>query len=260
MKYNRLIACGDSFTEGMCDEIVDGQFRGWGDRVADVMAAQVPEFTYANLAVRGKLVHQVVADQIPIALSFVTGPETVVSFHAGANDVLRPRYKPEIVLPLYAETVRKIAASGATVLLFTVIERSGGKGKTAELWAARFRLFNENVRAVGREVQAIIAEANDENLLIDRRFLAEDRLHLNPIGHDRVAQAMLEKLGLPFAPGWRTPLPPPEGERRNLQGLTQVRWLVSFMLPWIWRRIRGKSSGDGRTSKHSEPILWPANR
>jgi lysophospholipase L1-like esterase len=260
MRYTRLIACGDSFTEGMSDETVDGQYRGWSDRVADVMARHVADFTYANLAVRGKLVHQVVADQVPLALSFVTGPETVVSFHAGANDVLRPKYKPELVLPLYSEAVRKIAASGATVLLFTVLERTGSKGKAADAWAARFRLFNENVRAVGKEVGAIVADANEVDLLSDRRFLAQDRLHLNPIGHDRVAQSMLEKLGLPFDPTWRTPLPPRASSESWRKFYDSGRWFITFLVPWIWRRIRGKSSGDGRLSKHSQPIGWPPDR
>src|SRR5882757_2511142 len=101
MRYTRFIACGDSFTEGMTDEIIDGEYRGWADRVADVMAAESTEFTYANFAIRGKLVHQVVKDQIPVALEYVNGKETLISFHAGANDVLRPSYNSEIVLPLY---------------------------------------------------------------------------------------------------------------------------------------------------------------
>ena len=60
MTFARFIVCGDSFSEGMSDEIVDGQYRGWADRMADVMAHQSPEFTYANFAIRGKLIHQVV--------------------------------------------------------------------------------------------------------------------------------------------------------------------------------------------------------
>lgn len=259
MRFTRLITCGDSFTEGMVDETVNSQYRGWGDRVADVMAQQVPDFTYANLAVRGKLVHQVVADQVPVALSFVTGPETLVSFHAGANDVLRPKYKPELVLPLYAETVRKIATSSATVLLFTVLERTDRKGKTADLWAARFSEFNENVRAVGKEVGAIIADANEEGLLSDRRFLAQDRLHLNPIGHDRVAQAILEKLELPFSSNWRAPLPAPAPTQPWEKLHEDGRWFATFLVPWMWRRLRGKSSGDGRVAKHSQPITWPTD-
>ena len=76
MKYQRFIALGDSFTEGMTDEVVDGNFRGWADRVADVLTTQSPDFTYMNLAIRGKLVKQVVDDQVPIALQFITGKDT----------------------------------------------------------------------------------------------------------------------------------------------------------------------------------------
>ena len=256
MKFSRLITCGDSFTEGMSDDVINGQYRGWADRVADVIAEQVPNFTYLNLAIRGKLVHQAVNDQVPQALKYVTGPDTLFAFHAGANDVLRPKYKPEVVLPLYAETVRKIGASGATILLFTVLERTDRKGKTADLWESRFRDFNANVRSVAEEVGAIVAEANEENLLRDRRFLADDRLHLNSIGHDRVAQSILEKIGLPFSPSWRDPLPPASPESFQERFSSNLKWFLTFLLPWIWRRSRGKSSGDGRSAKHSVPVTW----
>ena len=44
----------------MADEKKYGQYRGWADRAADVMSNNYSDFTYANLAIRGKLVHQVV--------------------------------------------------------------------------------------------------------------------------------------------------------------------------------------------------------
>ena len=81
MKYTRLIVCGDSYSEGMSDEIINGQYRGWADRIADVMTQEVDGFTYVNLAVRGKLLNQVIEDQLPHAISLVTGPETLLSFH-----------------------------------------------------------------------------------------------------------------------------------------------------------------------------------
>ena len=260
MLYTRFIACGDSFTEGMSDQIVDGQYRGWADRMADVMAQQNPEFTYANFAVRGKLIHEVAADQVPVALTYVTGSQTLFSFHAGANDVLRPKYKPEVALPLYTKTVRKIAASGATLVLFTVLERTDRKGKTADLWAARFSEFNRNVRAVAQEVGAFVADANEGGLLSDRRFLADDRLHLNEMGHDRVAQGILEKLGLPFSLNWREPLPATEPLSKSKRYLSNLTWFQAFLLPWIWRRVRGRSTGDGRSGKHSLPLSWPSAR
>ncbi len=200
MKYNRFIALGDSFTEGMCDEKKYGQYRGWADRVADVMAAHYPDFKYANLAIRGKLLKQVIDEQIEPALAQVTGKETLVSFHAGANDVIRPKYNPNLILPLYAEAVRKVAASGATVMLFTVLEDSGSEGRLAESWKVRFADFNHNVRAIAEEVGAILCDANEEPSFKDPRFLAFDRLHLNPMGHDRVAQAVLETIDLLFVP------------------------------------------------------------
>uniref|UniRef100_UPI0040490327 SGNH/GDSL hydrolase family protein n=1 Tax=Candidatus Planktophila sp. TaxID=2175601 RepID=UPI0040490327 len=117
MIYTRFIALGDSYTEGMSDEKKHGNYRGWADRVADGMAKAHPDFTYANLSIRGKLVKQVVDGQIEAALAQVTGPQTLISFHAGANDVIRPGYKAEIVLAQYADAVRRLAASGATILL-----------------------------------------------------------------------------------------------------------------------------------------------
>ena len=47
MIYNRLVICGDSYSEGMSDQVVAGQYRGWGDRIADVLAKKSPTFSYA---------------------------------------------------------------------------------------------------------------------------------------------------------------------------------------------------------------------
>lgn len=241
----------------MCDEKKYGQYRGWADRVADVMAKHYSDFTYANLAIRGKLVRQVVDKQIDAAIAQVTGPKTLISFHAGANDVIRPGYKPEIVLPLYADAVRRLAASGATIMLFTVLERTGNTGRSAKMWEQRFREFNRNVRAVGHEVGAIIADANEEIAFSDRRFLAFDRLHLNSMGHDRVAQAVLELLELPFDASWRDLLPPAKPQPQIMRAIVTSMWFITFALPWMWRRARGKSSGDGRSCKYPIAIHWP---
>jgi lysophospholipase L1-like esterase len=241
----------------MKDEIIDGKYRGWADRVADVMAENATDFTYVNLAVRGKLVRQVITDQLPAALSFVTGKETLVSFHAGVNDAIRPNYKAEFLLPEISRAVREIAATGATIMLFTVLERMGNTGKGADIWAARFSEFNRNIHAVGKEVGAIIIDTNKGSLFSDRRIFAFDRLHLNPLGHYRVAQGVLEKLGLPFDPDWWRPLPPARKTPWIMKQLIGFLWLVTFLLPWLWRRIRGRSSGDGLSGKYETPVAWP---
>ena len=73
MEFTRFIALGDSMTEGMIDHVVDGKYRGWADRVADELSKNQSGFTYCNLAIRGKLLHQVVEDQVPIAKKFEIG-------------------------------------------------------------------------------------------------------------------------------------------------------------------------------------------
>ena len=259
MAFQRFIVCGDSYSEGMTDEVVDGKYRGWADRVADGLAKKSPTFTYANLAIRGKLLPQVIDDQLPVALTYITGPDTLVSFHAGANDALRPGYQASIAIPLYQEAVRLIAKSGATLMLFTVLENTGNKGKGSEIWEKRFSEFNKGVRAVGAEVGAIVVDANQEKFFSDRRFLAFDRLHLNAEGHKRCADAVLERLDLPFDPGWRTPLPPEKKTPWIIEKGVTVAWFFVFALPWILRRIQGKSSGDGRSAKYPTPVKWPLN-
>lgn len=241
----------------MSDEQKYGQYRGWADRVADVMAKHHLDFSYANLAIRGKLVRQVVDEQIEATIAQVTGPQTLLSFHAGANDVIRPRYKANIVLPLYADAVRQLATSGATIMLFTVLEKTGNTGKAGEMWEQRFSEFNRNVRAVGQEVGAIIADANEQVAFNDRRFLAFDRLHLNAMGHERVAQGVLELIGLPFDARWRDPLPLAKQQPQIIRAALTSLWFITFALPWMWRRARGKSSGDGRNCKYPTAIPWP---
>jgi lysophospholipase L1-like esterase len=257
MIYNRFVVCGDSYSEGMTDEMVDGLYRGWADRVADGLAKKSPTFTYANLAIRGKLLPQVIQDQVPIALTYVTGPDTLVSFHAGANDALRPGFDAALAKERYQGAVRKLAASGATIMLFTVLEDTGNSGRGSKLWQERFGAFNQGVREIAAEVGAIIVDANQERFFSDKRFLAFDRLHLNSMGHSRCADAVLEKLGYEFDPGWRTPLPPATPTPWIKERAVGVMWFFVFALPWIIRRLRGRSSGDGRVCKYPAPISWP---
>ena len=53
----RYVAIGDSFTEGVGDELPDGSVRGWADLVARGWADGTGRtIEYANLAIRGKLI------------------------------------------------------------------------------------------------------------------------------------------------------------------------------------------------------------
>lgn len=259
----RLVCLGDSFTEGMSDERrPDGEFLGWADRTAAALASQHAPATvrYANLAVRGKLLDQVVADQVPAALALAP---TLMSFHAGPNDVLRRGTDLVDLCRRYDRSVAGVTratGSGQQVLLFTAIGRAGGQGRLAGWLADRFARFNDHVRLVADRYDATLVDMGAEPVLTDRRLWDVDRLHLDPEGHRRVAAAVLEQLGvaepelLGGPPGWwREPLPTPPAVARRVATAADVVWAHRYLLPWLGRRLTGRSSGDGRTAK--DPVL-----
>jgi lysophospholipase L1-like esterase len=254
-----MVAMGDSFTEGLEDELgPDGRHLGWADRVAAALATRSGQVRYANLAVRGRLLDQVVADQLPVTLAL---KPDLASFHAGPNDVLRPRTDLAGVLRRYDAAVARLRDAGRTTLLFTVIERAGGTGRTAARLAARFAAFNAGVRETATRYDAVVADLGAVPALQDRRLWHQDRLHLAPAGHARVAAAVLETLGVDDATllggasgWWKVPLPPGECPGRRADLVADVRWVRRYLAPWVLRRLRGVSSGDGRSAKHVELV------
>jgi lysophospholipase L1-like esterase len=251
-----FVAMGDSFTEGLEDDLgPSGRHLGWADRVAAALATRSGRVRYANLAVRGRLLDQVVDEQIPIAVAL---QPDLATFHAGPNDVLRPRTEVAAVLRRYEPAVASLVDAGVPTLVFTVIERAGGTGRTAAALAGRFAAFNAGVRATAARHGALVADLGAVPALQDRRLWHEDRLHLAPEGHARVAAGVLETLGvrdtvlLGGEPGWwRVPLRPGERPGRRADLVADARWVRRYFAPWVSRRLRGVSSGDGLTAKHA---------
>lgn len=237
----RLVCVGDSFTEGLCDDVrSDGEYLGWADRIA----ASLAPVEYANLAVRGKLFDQILAEQVQTAktLGF-----DVVTFHAGGNDVLRRGTDLDDLFARYDAAVAELSEHGQ-VLAFTCLTRAGGSGRLADLLAQRFGAFNANVREVADRHGAVLVDLERIVALSDRRFWYSDRLHLNPEGHKRVAACVLDALGHDTGDWWRQPLPPRSRSRaRDIAG--DLAWVQNHFVPWLWRRARGVSSGDGRVAK-----------
>src|SRR5919107_865280 len=116
MAWRSFVAMGDSFTEGLDDPYPDGTFRGWADLVAARLAVDAgPDFGYANLAVRGRLLDQVLAEQLPATLAMRPG---LVSLAAGGNDVLRRKADPAGLVAKVDRAVGDLRAAGADVVLF----------------------------------------------------------------------------------------------------------------------------------------------
>ncbi len=249
--WRRFLALGDSFTEGMMDDLgPDGRHRGWADDVAVALARRAVErgedgIEYANLAVRGRLLTQVVDEQVPPALEL--GPD-LVSLAAGINDTLRPHYDLDVAATSLDRAVRRLRAGGADVLLFAWGDPARRSAAMAPV-RDRVRRFNAVVEAVADTYGCYLASFWLVAAYDDERLWAEDRLHLSPAGHRLAARTALAGLGLDDR-HWRTPAVPAPPASRVHKARLHGRWVRVHLAPWVARRVRGESSGDRVAPKH----------
>ena len=248
--YRGFVAVGDSFTEGLNDPGENGAFRGWADRVADRLAELEPDFRYANLAVRGKLIEQIVRDQVPVAVAM---KPDLISFCAGGNDLLRPGADPDRMAKQVAAAVRKLRGTGADVIMFTGVDVRDTP--IMRRLRGRFAVFYLHLRSIADIYGCHLVDLWSMQGLRDWRAWSEDRLHLNAEGHRRVAARVLDVLGVECEDDWRAPWPPREAVDPRVKRREDLRWAREHLAPWIGRRLRGRSSGDGLTPKR--PLLDP---
>ncbi|RJL34164.1 SGNH/GDSL hydrolase family protein [Bailinhaonella thermotolerans] len=250
MHITSFVAVGDSFTEGMSDLGPDGRYRGWADRVAEVLAAREPGFRYANLAIRGKLLSQVIEEQVPRAIEM---KPDLITFCAGGNDLLRPGADPDALAKEFAEAVRRLRATGAEVVLFTSVDvRDAGLLRMAR---AKMAIYCLHIRSIADIYGCRVVDQWSMASLRDWRAWSDDRLHLSSEGHRRVAARLCEILGVDCEDDWREGWPPREAVDPRVKRREDAQWAREHLLPWLGRRIRGRSSGDGLPPKR--PDLTP---
>lgn len=247
--WRRYVAVGDSFTEGIGDpdEQSRGGNRGWADRMAEELSRGHQDFAYANLAVRGRVLQQIIDEQVEPALEL---KPDLVTISAGGNDILRPGSDPDALAEKLDGAVGRLSSEGATVLLFTGPDvgspgvLSAVRGKTA--------IYNENIRTIAARHDAVVADLWALRELADPQMWAEDRLHFSPLGHHMIAIMALDSLAVAHTLHPEKPKPLPPKNWRNARAEDLV-WAREFFLPWVIRRLRHQSSGDGIQPKRPQP-------
>lgn len=247
--WRRFVAVGDSFTEGIGDPepSVPGGQRGWADRVAEVLAAQVGDFAYANLAIRGRLIAQISDEQIEPAIEL---KPDLISICAGGNDVIRPGTDPDDIASQLDDAVARLSSTGAAVVLFTGIDT--GFAPVLRPFRGKVAIYNENVRSIADRYDCIVADQWGLKVIQDTRFFADDRLHLNSLGHHEVARMVLRALNVPNDLQAMEPDPLPQATWRAARG-GDVAWAREHLVPWVLRRLRHQSSGDFVEAKRPDP-------
>lgn len=249
--WTRYVALGDSMTEGLGDDGPDGGLIGWADRLAALLSAHVDEFSYANLAVRGRRLGDIAGRQIDVGLEL--RPD-LVSIIGGGNDILRPGADPDALAAQLEEGIARIRATGADVLMATPADPAGAP--IVERTRGRAAIYLGHLWSIAERQGAYLMNQWAFSFLRDWRMWEPDRIHMSSEGHRRVALAAYETLGHTAEEAdWRIPLPaqPRPGRLESLR--ENVVWAKQYAAPWVGRRLQGKSSGDN--VKPKRPQLGP---
>ncbi|RZT60684.1 lysophospholipase L1-like esterase [Microcella alkaliphila] len=242
-------AIGDSFTEGMGDELPDGTPRGWADLVAIGLAHAAGEpVGYANFAIRGRLLGPILAEQLRPAIDL--GPQ-LLTMNGGGNDIMRPRVSVAATADRLVSAAERASDAGIRVVVV-----SGGNPTDhiplGPVFQRRGDELADAVRArLDRSPHTIgyVDNWSDPELRA-LRYWSIDRLHLNSLGHARAAANVLAALEVPVPAAGA-----PDEVADELQRPRTAEYWREYVLPWIGRRLTGRSSGDGRTAKR--PTLEP---
>ncbi|MCA2212767.1 SGNH/GDSL hydrolase family protein [Jidongwangia harbinensis] len=254
MAWRSFVAMGDSFTEGMDDPYPDGTYRGWADLVAARLAVDAgPDFGYANLAIRGRLLGQVLDEQLDATVAM--RPD-LVSFAAGGNDVLRRRVDAAGLADRLDPVIGRLRKSGADVIMFCFADVSGHL-PGHRIIGPRAAALSDAVRRVADTHGAYLVDLFADRTFRHRTMWSEDRLHLSPAGHRRVAAHVLTALGVGVEEDWLLVPPAPAPTPWLLARGADLRWAGRYLAPWLRRRLAGASSGDLVTAKR--PALSPVH-
>ena len=254
-RFERFVALGDSTTEGLDDPHPGGGYRGWADRLAERLAAEDPGLRYANLAIRGRKLPQIRAEQLEPALAL--DPD-LASVLGGVNDILRRHVDLAAIAGDLEAIVTALRERGATVLMVTYPDLTQTISLAASRVRARVGDFNGRVRAIAERHDAVLVDLEADDIRHPHLW-STDRLHASPLGHERIAAVAAAALGLEHEDrSWAEGLPEVAGRPlpRRLAG--DAAWAGRHLAPWVMRRLRGVSSGDGREAKR--PALAPLER
>jgi len=250
--YTRYVAIGDSQTEGLWDGDDTVGVAGYADRLAARLAQLYPGLCYANLAVRSKRIIDVLVDQLPQALSMQPDLITVC---VGMNDVIRPGRAFEAALGDLDELYDRLAGTGATVVT-TTFPDVGRLLPVGRLLGNRIQRINAAITAACVRHGFALGDLWSAPSMFDQATWSPDRMHASSHGHELVAQAAAEALGLPRSShDWALAPAAATVPRFGARMIAMTDWTRQMFVPWAWRHIRGRADGDGRPPKR--PALEP---
>ena len=254
-RWSRYVAVGDSLTEGLSDASRQsrGEFRGWADRLAGLLAhssGRRSPLLYANLAVRSRRIADVLDTQIPRAIELNAD---VVSVLVGANDLVRVGARPVTRARELGTGIARLRAAGIDVI---VIAPFAPRRRYLAGLHRRMQRFNAVLREGALASGATYIDFSDDPACSETRAWAEDRVHLSSHGHRLLAYRAASAIGLPGMQelGSLDVTMHDDEQTGGDSWIPTARWLWSHVRPWVGRRVRGRTAGDGLSAKHTHLV------
>jgi lysophospholipase L1-like esterase len=256
VRWTRFVALGDSITEGWCDPVMTDlagnptePWFGWADRLALLIDAHqkgmdaAHRLEFANLAVRGRRVQHVVEDQVPAAIEM---KPDLVSVLIGGNDLMSLKVDPDALAAHLESGIAKLRAAGTDVLLATGFDPAMTPFRFLAAFRGRAAVFSANLSSIAQRHGCIPMDLWGIGDFRDAAHWSEDRVHPSTRGHLVLTAAAASALGVPGSAE-------PEPLVGPTRGVPTSVWVRHHLLPWVSRRVRGVSTGDGRGPKIPEP-------
>jgi hypothetical protein len=162
------------------------------------------------------------------------------------NDLLLVRNDIDAMMARYADALKTLQQTGAHVLAFT----AGDLGTVPLFRRLRGRaaVYNELLRGIADDLGLQLVDFWRFTEFRDPRLWAGDRIHLSPLGHERMAAKVLDILSvshnLPTRSAALLASPPVRSFWENLQ------WTFAFAAPWVAKRLRRATPGAGVEPKY----------
>lgn len=254
VEFSRYVAIGDSQTEGLWDGDDDAGLVGFADRLAMLIDSHHPGLRYANLAVRGRRILDLLVDQLPFALAM--RPDLITAC-IGMNDVTRPGPYFDRALADLDTLHRRLADSGATIVT-TTFPDLGRVLPIGRVLESRVLRINDEIRTAAERHGFRLVDLYGAPSMADPETWSPDRIHGSTKGHILFAAAAAEALGLPGSNHDWAQTDGPSRPTLRSRAHSQVLWAQNMLVPWLWRSVRGHSAGDGRAPKRPRLANLPA--
>ncbi|EMN7726967.1 SGNH/GDSL hydrolase family protein [Bacillus cereus] len=189
--WKRFVAIGDSFTEGIGDEVEGIALKSWVDHFVQLCENDIE---YANFAKRGLVTEEIRSQQLEKALTF--NPD-LVSLIAGANDVLKGRWNHDAYKNDMEFMVDTLSKAGADIIIanlpdFTV--RLPFAFEKKQVIKEQLLEENEVIRSLSREYKLHHVDFWNHHLVNDNTLWSKDLIHPNSKGYVKVAELIFSSL------------------------------------------------------------------